>query len=338
MITKNFLLSLMYTWEDDWYVEIRCTPVKDVKTYRVLEDFAKKYKVYINEKKSLFLTKLDVYHFNWEEFCFLLREEKICYSVNPRYEDKEGGIKKSGLKNIPCICTLMFDVEAVDKQNTNIDIVYKHVLNFVLYMKDKYDLVYNVINNSGRGFHVLFFIMPISYTDARKDWLRGWYERIINECSSNVVQIDKAVKDVSRVFGLPGAMNPKWTKQIELLEYNDTTNVFTIKSVRKNKASKEKYEGVLPKITESYEWKIITHPNVPTGEIHVTVLFALKLLLKAHNIVDYKQLEYAVNKVRGTNHDLNPHNGTEGKHYHPRIIENWMERHTEWCKSNKVFK
>ena len=51
-------------------------------------------------------------------------------------------------------------------------------------------------------------------------------------------------------------------------------------------------------------------PDLPTGEIHTTILFSLKLLLKARGIINYHGLQDEINSVRNTNHNLNPTYGS----------------------------
>ena len=74
--------------------------------------------------------------------------------------------------------------------------------------------------------------------------------------------------------------------------------------------------------------------NIPGGEIHTYLIFALKLLIKDLNYKDWDNLEVELNNKRNSEHSLDPEYGTEDKHYHKGIVINWCKRNKEWCDKN----
>lgn len=274
---------------------------------------------------------------------YFWKNYKICYGINLRVIKKDGSINGS-YKCVKKARFLFFDVDAVEDKKYLIKDFDKEIDDFInnIFLSKilQTSLKNYIIINSGAGRHILFKIPEQNITTPR----RNWYKEFVKMLILNVEKKDKfsffkvdGLYDFTRVFGLPETLNIKRKKKVKLLYYSRDAveNEFYLRSKRKKKMTSKKILKVdLPKISESLEWKLMTHPNLPEGEIHSTLLFSLKLLLKAHDIEDYEELESDMNNVRGSHHNLNPQNGTEGKNYHPGIAINWCKRNTEWCKKN----
>lgn len=342
MKPSEYCKFIMEHWTDEELIEIRMTPVKDVNTYAVIGHFTDLYpQVYCNKKKSLFFNKSQVIYI--DSLINMLHnyncQEKVCYSTNPRIKINDE-IIVSGLDNIDYITTIVFDIERVkDKSAEDEDkkIVMLYVRNFIKNIENEFRLMNPTIIDSGAGFHLIYRIKPVKFTLNRKDWLRSYIDSIIKYCDTGVVHIDPAVKDISRVLGLPGSKNPKYNKEVTVVHQSNYLNMFNIKSTV-NKKPKVNVEVTLNKefdITKSVEMVIILS-DPPEGERNNILGFALKLLIKKYNIVDYKTLERDIKLITREYWSLNPQRGLDNKVYTPYIIINYMLKNLDWMKKNNL--
>jgi hypothetical protein len=269
---------------------------------------------------------------------WLFNNVKVCYGLNERFEhDNKLGGTYDNLKETRFV---FLDIDK--KDHSMIEEKEEWLLdNYILHVKKQleYYKLYNpTIVKSGAGVHLIYKIIPQSTSNGHRLWYKYWCDNLKNILVHNKFEIDM-VSDFTRVFGLPESMNVKRKIKVHYTNINNDINgdfKFRVKKEPKIKIDAINEED-LPEIKDSLEWKIITHPEVPQGEVHSILLFALKLLIKAKGVKDYKIYEKELNAVRKTNHRLQPTNGTKGKNYNKGIIINWMKRNEEWCKKQNIY-
>lgn len=270
---------------------------------------------------------------------YFRKNYKLCYGINLR-RAKPKNIIAGKYEFINEIRAVFFDIDALkplskEEKKEQID----YAKNIVLYLEDC-GLVNPIIIHSGGGIHLLYMIKPQKFSEGRKRWFRDFARKLSDKLSNDKFKLDP-IYDFTRVFGLPESINLKRQKKVQVLHIPENLeNPFRIRIKHFQKTTKKK-PGViqamnLPEIKSTLEWKIITHPDVPTGEIHNKVLFALKLLLKEKNIQEWKQLELEVNSIRGSSHSLDPFYGTDDKYYSPFIIKNWCRKNAGWCAKHNI--
>ena len=341
MTLVEFLQYVTQDWKENELLEIRCTPVKQYSTYSILETFAKRYGVYKNEKASLFFSKSQT-HLVEELLSFadshLRNHEKVCYSLNPRVQ-KNGEILTSGLEYMENVYVLAFDVEEKDKSGpseTYEKALHKYTYNLKEMLSKSFSLTSATVVFSGRGYHLLYKIKRTRITEQRKEWWKTFVKNLKLRTETDLFSIDEAVKDFSRVLGLPSTTNLKWNTNVELRELGQTNESFKIKSekkfVFKSQTFPKKYEG---KFEESLEWRVLTN-YPPLGEIYTKVLYATRILardcgieLKAYNTILYYIYTGVWSTVPKLIYPKEDHTYTKG------IILNWCRAHVDWIKENE---
>ena len=343
MNNLNEVWNLLKPEKKNEYLEIRITNrynVSDRAYYDVVNDF--KYKnpeIIVRNGCQFFIQKKEHMQLiiEWNEGFF--RDNcKICYGITLR--ECKDLMKINGsydcIKNIRFV---FFDIELKSHSmptQAQSEMLDEYVLFVAKDLEDR-GLKQPTIIHSGAGRHLLYKIAPTKITDAKIRGYKTFIEGVKEKLDNDLFEIDD-VKDLTRVFGLPGSKNVKREKDVYPIRIAVELNDFKIPSERKKKFlfvdDSKAYR--FPEIRQSLEWKIITHPKVPVGDVHSTLLFSLKLLLKARGVTEYLSLERELNSVRGTKHKLDPYKGTENKSWSPGIIINWAKRNKQWCENYNI--
>ncbi len=344
---SNFWNFLTYDYPKDAYVEIILMNIKDVRLYNIVLLFSKENPNIIIKKNCQFfintfqdLEKIVSYKQN-----IFMRFSKICYSINPRFI-KNNNIA-GGYEYMKFIDMVFIDIEStnhnvlIEKEESYIQ-VFSNAVKERLKMKG---LAEGVEVHSGNGRHLLYKVRKKEFNDKRKE---GYKQLIIDlkELNTPLFKIDHCVNS-SRCIALPETINHKGGRQVKIISNVPETpinNVFipskdrTKVRVKGNSISKLNNSKLPSNIRNSLEWKIITHPEVPKGDIHSILLFALKLLIREMKIIPelIEKLEIELNSVRNSNHLLNLNIGLDGKEYNKGIIISWMKKHREWCEKHNI--
>jgi len=348
--TIVFLEHHTKNWTKNELVEIRLTPVRNKETYTIINQFFKTYNIYCNSKKSLFFKRDELQYIP-----FLLKEleekkcvEKICYSIHSRVYDKNTTtIETSGLKNIPFLDTIMLDIECVKKpeneeelkeQKKSLFIFVEHLLKLI---NIDFALRNPTIIDSGRGIHLLFKIPRLKYTDSRKEAYRATLERIQQTYSNEYIVLDGAVKDASRVFGLPGSINPRWNRRVELLELGKYPeyNKYKLHTPKKNVPRRSdigqyKFKTQKGSVYDTLSW-VIFENFPPEGETNNTVVFSILLWVKDFGVETTEELERAAYRVWGEKWVMRVESLNNQMYWHPKLIYNFCKRHRDWVKQKK---
>ncbi len=322
-----------------YYIEIRFTDKnKSQDYYLIVKKLLQKHpelicrkltQFFINDYKDLF----KILNFNNN---YLVKTQKICYGLALR-KFTNGDIG-GGYEFIEHIRFIAFDIDRF-KENEYIDLDEnewdEYIYNLLIYNFEFIGLKNPTIIHSGGGRHLLYIINPQLITKSRKLWYKQFIDDINLRFSNELFVVD-GLKDFTRVFSLPSTINVKRKKIVKLIKLSFYVNEnFKVKSKRKNQYSRKKMNVgcKYPKIWSSLEFKIISHPDVPSGTIHTELLFFLKLLMKQHQLSndEAEKIEIAVNEVRNSNHLIaNYEYGCEKKYYSIGGIINWCERHIDW--------
>lgn len=256
---------------------------------------------------------------------------KICYGLNLR-NAKSPELLDGSYNCVKQGRFLFLDIESsshgdITQENQAIlDYYVKTITNFLY----KYNLKNPIVIHSGAGRHVLYKISYFTISPAKK---RGYkcFIKFLQERFKDSRFIIDDIWDFTRVFGLPETFNLKRNAKVKILSMPENVkNEFKIKIKKEKKLKKVDIDTDLPELNESLEWQLMIHPDLPVGDIHSTLLFALKLFMKKKGILDYKNLEYEMNSVRGSKHNLNPLVGTQEKEYSKGIVINWAKKHYDW--------
>ena len=322
------------------YVEIRLTPtwskqdwLKTRYFYKNIEELKQTYKdVLYNKSVCWFVQDFETFYniISFNEGYFS-KHCKICYGINTRVQNKDKTINGS----YECVKEyrfLFFDIEAADHGEIKSEF-YKKIFDeeyipTVIKYLETFNLYDPTIINSGVGKHLLYKIKRQNVTPKRKQWLKEFMNELSKALSNDTFIID-ALSDATRIFGMPETMNIKRNKKVEVVKYSNVISEFKIKSKRIEKVKYEPVEN-LPPITKSLEWNVLIKSDVPQGDRHRILIFALKLLLKAHNVTNVSQYEKKLREIYGMSVSLNPSNGTTDKTYSKGIILNWCKLHYDW--------
>lgn len=346
---------------DGEYLEIRFTDSqKPQKFYRLLREWQIHTLHHTVEPSPIYVVNgCQVFLKYFEELKSLLeynnyyftRYFKICYGLNARVMDKDNKIGGK-YDNIERARFIFFDIDKKDHTDLNanerkemLEFVKTRVLRLGKYLKHGFKLDKYILISSGGGYHVLYPIEPQKITDAKKRWFKEFVKEYSKRVSKNSKFIADPIHDLTRVFALPETMNVKREVKVQMLEHIEykmfeQTHQNDFKLHSRHKRKKQQKDAPSPafvtSLRQSLEWRILTDPDVPQGEINTTVLFATKLLMKKLGIVDYEDYEAEMNEARGTSHNLNPYYSTDNKEYSPFIIINWCKRNHDWCVKNGI--
>ena len=332
--------------EKNEYLEIRPTPTFDIKTeqgrndrqfyYNKLKELNKQLPNTIVKKQCQFFIQRFAEFIKIMEFddSWLLNNIKICYGINTRWMDKEKNIS-GGYKNLRNFRFIFFDIDKVDHSNTDeweVRFLDQFTTNVITHL-EHYNLKHPTIINSGAGRHLLYRIEPNKITNGRKLWLKSWSKEIQTKFKNNMFELD-SISDATRVFGLPYSMNVKRDARVHPVVISNFVSKFKFHSKKQPKVNLEQIQKDLPEIKDSLEFNLLMCKDLPKGSIHSTILFASKLFLKASGMSKWRELGDMINKHRGSQHDFNPLNGTEGKNYNKGIIINWCKNNSDWVKKH----
>lgn len=319
----------------DDFVEVRLTP-----TVNVSEEFWFNCRELrrllpttpVNKSVCFFIRSFEelriILSFKNGWFCV---NSKVCYGLNHRSRTVDGLLNGS-YDCVKSVRLIGFDLEARD--HSLID-GFKKELFEVFVRKVVIGLEFFGFKNpsivwSGAGVHLLYLVVPVTVTVARREWFKDFVNDLSERFSNELFVLD-ALKDFTRVFGLPGSYNVKRGRLIVCEKVSSYVSSFRLKSKRVPKVVPEVGVGVgvLPvgSVKGSLEFQLLLHVP-PAGERHQVLVFALKLLLKASG-VDHRPFEVVLKKLYG-DVVLNPVNGTSGKVYNKGIVINYCRKYWSW--------
>lgn len=134
--------------------------------------------------------------------------EDVFFSINAFYKEK----KTENAWQLNAF-VLDFDFYKLSqyKSLTPIEMYKKHI-------RDSLDLIPTAVVDSGNGLYVIY-----AFKNASKHCINLYkriYERIYEKFQK--FGMDRAAMNVTQVIRIPGTLNPKCNKVVEILEYNDT--------------------------------------------------------------------------------------------------------------------
>lgn len=334
---RDFWEYLTKDYKNNEYCEIRVLPT-DKRLYRSMQGFADLHGIYIKKNCQLFFKKKDIdllIKFLTFNNCVVVKNGKVCYTLNPR-KMIDGEIQKSGYENMESVYMLFFDIELQGHKLLD-DFGKRLLLDYIYdklgYILPKYIGIHELtIIDSGNGFHVLARIPRTKITPGRREWYRQFISKLVMNFDNDNYRMDP-LKDFTRIFALPFSINPKNGRMVKVIQKNYVVNDWKMPSKRIKKIQTKEVD--LPngsKIEDSLVWQLLKR-DIPMGEIHTTLIFALKLLIKNLN-VDHRFYELHLNRMRASEHSLDPSKGCEGKTYHKGIVVNWCKRNLKWCNEN----
>lgn len=342
-ITKKFWSWLTYGYPKDALVEIILMNIENNEIYNHVKHFSDENPgILMKNNCQFFINKYDdlkkIMDYENNLFC---KHSKMCYSIVPRF--MKNNDVAGGYGYLKFIDMIFFDIEKKDHSLIDDKIDRPYMLLFVEAVEKKlreYNLTKPLIVSSGKGYHLLYKIRKKEIDNERIDGYREFIKEA-EQMSTLIFHIDHAI-NASRCIAIPESINKKAMKKVTIIsEIPEGVNDYYIKKSKKKKKKikQQTSNWVLPSIKNSLEWKVITHPDVPKGEIHTIVLFSLKLLLKEKNIKPeiISLMEDEINSVRGTNHKLDLERGVEGKSWNPGTMNNWVKRNKEWCQKHGII-
>ncbi|MCK4260173.1 MAG: hypothetical protein KAX49_14440 [Halanaerobiales bacterium] len=318
------------------YCEIRVLPT-DKRLYNIMYIWAKENNVYIKNKSQLFFRKRDfnlLYKFLSHKNYVVVKNAKVCYTLNPRVM-VNGEIIKSGYDNMRSVYMVFLDIEMVNHKVMNIfekKLLKAQIIKKIINPLKNSKLKHHILIDSGNGYHLLYKIKRSDISKSRKAWFKKFINYMIESFNDTNYRIDP-LKDFTRIFALPYTINQKHNRVVQVINPKYQRNEITMPFVRLKK--KLKYNMFMPigsTVEKSLVWNLLQQ-DIPQGEIHLTLIFALKLLLKSLNL-NYSIYEDKLNIIRDSSHSLNYNTGCDGKHYNKGIVINWCKRNIEWCDKN----
>jgi len=328
--------KFLFPLDTSEFVEIRLSSINNKEVYRVVDEFKKENPQIICKKNTQFFVK------NIEEIKKIITfkegyfniNSKICYGLNKRVRDENGELA-GGYKNIKKVDTVFFDIEA--KTHGEVKGVMRKLLqryvDSVAEHLTQYNLIHPTLIDSGTGYHLIYKINDKVINKNTKERYKSFINNVLKTMDNEYFTID-VVYDLTRVFGLPGTLNPKRQKIVKVLkidtEINEDFNLNRYGKLKK-RVKNNNVVNVSGDIEDSLEWKILIN-DPPHGERNNTLIFALKLLFKAKGIVDVTEYENILEEILNDGRIiLDPEVGTDGKQYNKGITINWCKRHKEWC-------
>jgi len=323
-----------------------------IQNYRLEKIRERFYVVYLNDIKLgymknncqffIIIKKLD---FCKEFFDFLEKQlhVKTCYSINSRFFDEEKQDINGGYDSVRFVNYLQFDVEEKSKTKPSKakDEMFAEYLAHLQRIMNDYGLCFKYVMNSGNGRHVICEVQRTAIDEERRNWYNEFFRHLLMKCEDCVFKIDE-VKDFTRVFGLPGTINPKWNKYIKVLCYEDRVSDMRIKKKKLKVVLNENQERVhfpesITRIEDTLEHQIIIK-NPPEGEMtrHHHIAFPYKMLLRDLEVEDWKSYARILERSFGRPDNLNPKSLSDKNQYSLGIIINWAKANDAWCKENGI--
>ncbi len=228
---------------------------------------------------------------------------KTCYSINGRYYNVETQDINGGYDSVKFVNYLQFDIEEKSKTKPSKikDEMFNQYLNHLQQLFENYGLKFKYVMNSGNGRHVLCEVQRTEVNEERRNWYNEFFKHLLMKCEDVVFKIDD-VKDFTRVFGLPGTINPKWNKYIKVMYRSDTLSDLRIKRKKSKIVLNENQELVRFNTENEKEEAVMKEPLVvsllsnrlPEGERNNKLIFPLKQFLK---YVGYEENDTFVKKL-----------------------------------------
>ncbi len=275
----------------------------------------------------------------------------LYYGINKRVVE--------GRKNIDVEkrSVFYFDIEDCGKKPPLTDKKYYNqlidTLNFVsLKFRELYNVDPVAAVCSGRGVHLYFKFYAfdnIKYKQHFRKWFKYIQSQLMIGRPHKNIKFTDSVFDGSRIAGLPGSINTKYDesplrevifiKPDNMFDLRDVLDKINVREPNRKKVNfkdkNNKYND--SNIRKSPEYKLLTEfDNLPDGQLHVHIVFALKLLLRDNNISgdvideirdELIELEYSVQDFNMPGDDYT---------YSEGILNNWCTNNYEWCVDNDV--
>ena len=329
---------------DKGYVEIRLVPLKKQPPKDIWNNLKQLHKtldkqVLINKQVCFFIKDVkDIEKILLFKNGYFNHNTKICYGINERFKDKNNNIggKYTNLKNFKF---LFFDIDKTQHNNIKSwerKFMIRFVKDFIIDMKNKYNLQQPIIVSSGGGYHILYRIEEVKITEGRKRWLKEWMKNIQKEYTNQMFELD-AVYDATRIFSLPGSRNNKRNENVELVQSSTHINKFKIHSKQLPKIKPmELYKGsrkdaILRVLNEPLTKLLLNVKLPPEANTNNILIFQLKILLK---ILNFQQNDIFItklfNKIQQKQQETYPANLPNGNiNFNKNVINNY-------CISNKL--
>ena len=238
-------------------MEVRLMNIKNRNVYYYFEKFCKQYDLYQKNNCQTFLNQnqfaLLKEMFEYEDG-YIINNCKVCYSINPRrfaYNDEGKKECGGGYNYTKKVHIIALDIEKV----THEDLSDFDMIQLTQYCDDlkkvfeTFGLKGPMVITSGAGIHFLYKIEPQKITLGKKEWFKQFIDGVAGKYQTKKFHFD-ALKDFTRVFGMPLSLNLKRKKQVRIIENPGWfSGRFKIKTCRIKKApplsltQKHKIEG-----------------------------------------------------------------------------------------------
>lgn len=263
--------------------------------------------------------------------------------INPKH--------RMGRKDVDCSCRRVFymDIEHKGEKPPLSDPHYYRALvdtakHLITGMKRRDGLVPCALVTSGRGMHLYYRIEPIGATEFKQQF-RAWYKETqsaLDETKPHPhIKFTDSVYNTGRLASAPGTRHTKYDEapMREIVWYrfdaaNDMRPILEKQKVYKprrptghRKAKKYTEETIL----DSPEYRLLAdYDDLPEGEIHTKVIFALKLLMHANGLTNQDEMREALEELGYANKDMRMPPDSEYE-YHTRILTSWLVDNYRWC-------
>ena len=287
---------------------------------------------------------------NYEEYLKIIDEFKserwnLYYGINVREKQSRK------MSDIKVRKIFYFDIE-----NTNDKPSYEDIENFeelknycseiIHLLKNKYSISPCSILTTGRGLSVYykFTDIHVDLENKFKNYIRSIFDFIKEQNISEKFKCWDSVIDSSRINGLPGTINHKytekplreviWLKEDNINDIISEIEKFKVKKYKKKDIKVSNKDKKSFDIYETAEWKLIEDYVLPEGDIHRQLLLALKLLLKKYEIYDYSEIEERLKELDYTEdmswEDLDDYQ------YTTSLYNNWCLNNYDFCLENDI--
>ena len=213
-------------------IEIRLMGIKNKMVYHFFQKFCNENKVYQKNNCQMFI-KGNEYNlleqlFKYEKG-YIINNCKVCYSINPRFFnfDECGG----GYDYTRKVHIIAFDIEKITHEDLS-SFEYTQLLKYCEDLKKVFNsvgLINPMVIMSGAGIHFLYKIIPLKITKGKRVWFKDFIDNLASKHKTKMFHFD-ALKDFTRVFGIPLSLNLKRKNQVIILENSKTVNDFRIRT------------------------------------------------------------------------------------------------------------
>ena len=318
-------------------IEVRLMNIKNKNVYYYFEKFCKNNELYQKNNCQTFLdrTQFSLLKAMFEyEDGYIINNCKVCYSINPRrFEFGECGGGYNYTKKVHIVA---LDIEKVTHEDlSDFDMeelkVYCDDLKKIF---ETFGLKGPMVIMSGAGIHFLYKIEPQKITPGKKEWFKKFIDGAATKYQTSKFHFD-ALKDFTRVFGMPLSLNLKRGKQVRILENPKWFNGrFKLKTCKIKKApplsltQKHKIEGNI--IDEPLVKFLMNHRHVglqsggPLSRNNYLEL-PLAALLRDNNLTesDIPQVIEAINNNMNKKIQISPLRVPPTYRFSKRTINKW---------------